>query len=127
VSPRRARWALLAWMATIFIASSIPGDSMPGAQIFRLDKVIHFGVFGVLGALAAWALPRAGGQVRWWLAWLITTAWGACDELHQWFVPGRYVELLDLVADSAGGLVGGLAVYMWARRRIDPDASGPIS
>lgn len=107
---RWAGWATLAWMALIFVASSIPGSGIPSAAIFRFDKLLHFAVYAVLGALLrAWRGPL-------WLTVLLGAAWGASDEFHQWFVPGRFVESADLLADALGALVGGAAVVLVERR-----------
>jgi hypothetical protein len=115
VSSTRRRllaWApLLVWLALVFVASSIPGRDMPAASFFRFDKLIHAAVYAVLGALAY----RGSGRV--WVALAIALAWGASDELHQSFVPGRSPELLDLVADGVGGAVGALLAHLWTSRR----------
>jgi VanZ family protein len=44
------------------------------------------------------------------LAWLIATAYGVTDELHQRYVPHRTADVADLVADALGAAVavGGL-------------------
>ena len=44
------------------------------------------------------------------LAWAITTAYGATDEWHQSFTPGRSPELRDVRNDAAGAFAAvGLA------------------
>jgi VanZ family protein len=114
-SPRLARWALAAWLVLIFIASSIPAASMPSSEIFRFDKLIHFGVFAVLGSLGARAAGKGRRGSGWLVGWAIAAVWGCCDEFHQSFVPGRAVELLDVVADVTGGLLGALVVWRLTR------------
>lgn len=44
-------------------------------------------------------------------------AFGAADEWHQRFIPGRSTELADWLADSAGAAVGAVAFALVARRR----------
>ncbi|MFQ6109139.1 MAG: VanZ family protein [Candidatus Aminicenantales bacterium] len=39
------------------------------------------------------------------------------DETHQYFVPGRQAEILDLLADSIGAFIG-LVAYIYLSRRI---------
>lgn len=34
----------------------------------------------------------------------------ACDEIHQYFVPGRYSSVRDVVIDTAGGIAGMLVI-----------------
>jgi len=40
------------------------------------------------------------------LAVLFSAAYGASDEIHQYFVPNRYCDIKDLLADTTGGLIG---------------------
>lgn len=42
------------------------------------------------------------------------------DELHQYFVPGRYASVKDVLLDSVGGIFGMLAVFgffVWRKKR----------
>lgn len=94
----------LAMMATIFIISGTPNlDVIPGGVS---DKVGHFTGYAVLGALVLRALARAdwrGVTVRnLALAWGITALYGASDEFHQVFVPGRFAGADDWLADALG-------------------------
>ena len=43
----------------------------------------------------------------------ITIAYGATDEVHQLFVPGRTGDVYDLMADAAGALAGTIACAAW--------------
>ena len=45
------------------------------------------------------------------LAWLFSTLYGATDETHQLFVPGRSALLLDLLADAIGGAAVVLVIW----------------
>lgn len=95
-------------MAVIFTASSM---SDPGAPPGGLsDKSAHVAAYAALGATLVRALAggRSAGMTvrRIGLAFVLATAYGATDELHQRFVPGRHPDLLDLVADAGGGFAG---------------------
>ena len=93
--------------AAIFTASSTNQVSTPD---FRAsDKLIHFLAFGFLATLVArnGFVPRYG-----WLAVLIVSAYGASDEWHQYYTPGRHSDFLDWVADTSGAA---LAVFLYAR------------
>lgn len=95
--------------------SSIRGPNFPGA-----DKVAHLGIYAALGFLCARALfgyghvraARLGGA-------LLAAAYGATDELHQLFVPGRSAEWLDLLADAVGAVLGASLYVQLATRRSD--------
>lgn len=69
------------------------------------DKVAHLGLYLVLGGALAWARrQRAGGAIFHFL--LLGMGYGALDEWHQSFVPGRDPSLGDWVADSVGVILG---------------------
>ncbi len=76
-------------------------------ETLPMDKVLHAGLYGVLAALWAWVLP---GQKPWLLqrtrvaalAWTLAVGFGALDEIHQGFVPGRSRDALDWLADATG-------------------------
>jgi VanZ family protein len=128
-------WApVLAMCAVIFTASSLPASSLPKTLLFSgQDKVEHALVYGLLGLLVARAWQRrrsgrkagaTGAVAAFRLAPLLvaiafTILFGLSDEFHQSFVPGRSVEGLDLLADTTGGLLGGLlAMCMWSSGRV---------
>ena len=116
-------------MALIFAASGM--SSLPSAARALDDGLWHGLGYGFLAAL----LLRAVAAARWegvtgrtaLLAAALATLYGATDELHQWFVPGRTAQWSDLVADAAGAAVVCGAAWMWRARtvrRTGPEAEG---
>jgi hypothetical protein len=73
----------------------------------RLAHLIAFGLLGVLGRWAFDGWPRA-----FLLAVLLTSAFGATDEWHQSFTPGRRPAIDDWAFDTASAA---LAIYVWGR------------
>lgn len=107
-------------MAVIYVQSSTSDPiGLPSAVS---DKAAHFLVYGVLGAALLRALasgrPPAMTSTRIVLATACAALYGLSDELHQAFVPGRMPELLDLLADAAGGAAGA-TLYAAVARGID--------
>jgi VanZ family protein len=108
---------LVGWMALLTYWSgqgNLPIDQpviavpMHGYQ----HRVAHLLAFGLLGLLARWAfggLPRSAV-----LAVVIASAFGASDEWHQSFTPGRRSAVDDWVTDTVAAT---LAVYAWSRSR----------
>lgn len=116
----------LAWAGLIFWESSQsnPFPFLP-LEILSQDKLLHVAAYAVLAGLvmAAIARGRPGPLVRAAaVAILFTAAYGATDEWHQWYVPGRDADPLDWVADVTGAIAGATAVAVILRRR-DPRAS----
>ena len=109
-------------MALIFAISSMeqPPLPMPKFEWLTIDKLYHFIEYAILGGLLAWAFVKAKPPVVpsawiWSLAAVISILYGASDEWHQTFVPGRFATLADWVADALGSVAGVLAVYLYYR------------
>jgi VanZ family protein len=110
---------VLAYAAVLFLLSSISRlPTLPGAES---DKWVHSIAYSGLALVMLRALVsgrwRAIAPRQAVAAVLLTAAYGATDELHQWFVPGRTADVRDLAADAAGALVAVLAAYAIARMR----------
>jgi VanZ family protein len=108
-------WApVVAYMAAIFFVSGLSIAPLP-EQVS--DKTGHFVAYAVLALLCVRAVGgglrrRVGLRVA-VLALVIASAYGAFDELHQWFVPGRSADILDWYADSSGALIGIGVCWLW--------------
>lgn len=120
----RARWPgwlkVLGWLGALVWAVLLvvqSGSPSVGGFLSRLlaglpvgaDKVGHAAAYAVLGGF----LTLATGRV--WLAVLLATLFGVSDEVHQYFVPGRHADVLDVVADLVGALLGALGVAFLSR------------
>lgn len=96
------RLAPLAWMGLLFLLSSQSDISAPFdiPDWLPADKFVHAGLYAVLAAL----LYLAGLSSI--LAVVVAGLYGVTDEFHQMFVPGREPDLLDLLADLVGAVIG---------------------
>jgi len=86
-------------------------------RFFTYDKVLHALEYAVLGALLARAAVGAGAGSRWSviLAAAAGSGYGATDEWHQSFVPGRSCDPFDWMADTVGALVGAVVAVLLLR------------
>ncbi len=115
------RWLLvlsLAWMALIFTLSAQSSVQIP-ALFFQQDKALHSLLFGTLGFLLALLVMSDATRPTLWhvlMVSLLVTGYGGLDEFHQSFVPGRTPDILDLAADTSGGLVSAFLVMISLRR-----------
>ncbi len=119
--PKTVFWLpALLWGGLIFFLSMIPriGPSSETAE----HKIGHIAVFAILAGTVMWALDR-GHALRLSkslvLATLITAAYGASDEWHQKYVPGRSCEFSDVVLDTVAGAIAVLAYYICESLRAD--------
>ena len=100
----------IVYMAVIFGFSS-QSDPMPYVTQHVWDKLLHLTEYAGLAVLFARAvagegLTAASAVVA---AIVLTSAYGASDELHQAFVPHRDSDVRDWVADTLGSVVGASA------------------
>lgn len=107
----RAWLPVAAYAALIFVLSSRPSlvEQVPNRLRFLgIDRVGHCAEYGILGWLAARALAANGVRRtrRLWLGLALASLYGATDELHQAFVPGRSCQAGDWLADTVGGALG---------------------
>jgi VanZ family protein len=118
----------MAWALLIFIESSVPSSDIPNSAIFEYDKLIHLGIYFVLAFLVyrAFSIEGVSPRLR-SLAALLTVAlvalFGASDEYHQHFVPGRSMEFFDWVADSLGAVLA-VAVHTYLTWRKSRKQTG---
>ena len=97
----------------IFTLSSLPGeDYIPTIDLG--DKVDHFAAYFVLSVFLYLAMIMQKKYPRFKefpvkYTFIIAFFYGVFDEFHQLFIPGRYFDLFDLLADVVGTI---LALYI---------------
>jgi VanZ family protein len=102
----------LAIAAMILLASSRSTVASP--RVTNFDKVAHFAAFGLLATLMC-RLGNGWRAAGWAVA--VASAFGASDEWHQSFVPGRFSDVFDWVADTLGALVAVTLYTGWLSYR----------
>jgi|YNPNPStandDraft_1061719.scaffolds.fasta_scaffold48673_3 VanZ family protein len=121
------RWAMVAaWMAMIFFLSAQPhlpdlAPGLPGVE----EIGGHLSAYGILAVLLWRALRGAGSRAPATWALLVTMVYGATDEFHQHFVPGRTATVEDLLVDLIGASLGLLLVSWWHLRRLRARLAAP--
>ena len=97
------------YMGLIFYLSSQSHPALPELML-RWDKITHLFEYAVLGLLLIRALnkeyPERNFLVLKFIALAAAVIYGASDEFHQRFVPGRFSSLSDWAVDSAGAFLG---------------------
>ena len=125
VHPKLAHIALIAYLALIFIASSIPGEEIPKMGFEFSDKLIHAIVYLILFLLFFYSLKYQSKSVKLrnnalTFAGLFSALYGITDEIHQMFVPMRSCEIEDWLADVTGILIGMLIIRFATKRKSNP-------
>lgn len=139
VFPAQHGWRGWFWpvaVAALIVVASGRG-SVAAPSFTGIDKLAHFFVFGLLATLV---VRNGFPSRRAWVAVVLVSAFGATDEWHQSFTPGRAVELADWAADTLGAAVAVAAYVRWPayraalennllrrgpKRRIEPGAALP--
>ena len=116
VSQKVTRWLLRIYyklQGNTGLTVVIPAGEVDEAEAV-IRKLAHFTEYMLVGLLSLWI----------WLLWkakrlrccafvlvqLVISA--SLDEFHQYFVPGRYASIRDVLIDTAGGLTGMLIVFL---------------
>jgi len=122
VLARAPRWVgvvlFIAWSALMFALSAQPEPAV--GRILRplgawAHNSMHAPEYAVFAGLFLWATTRAGGKLtatsaRIWLCAAVVLVWGASDEWHQSFTPGRDSSVCDVLTDICGGVSAALLV-----------------
>lgn len=108
------------WALLIFGSSSIPGWIFPRVGIRHADKLVHFIYYFIFAILVVRALRFQSrfpdlSRFSLILSFLLATAYGISDEVHQLFVTDRSYDPQDLLADMAGAFAG--AMILWVLRK----------
>jgi len=106
---------LLLALALLFVTWALLSPSPPqiGPEFDQVDKLWHLLTFFGLALLADFSWPQRGFDAR---KYLPLALYGALTEGLQYFVPGRELSGLDLLADVAGIATYGLLALPLLRR-----------
>ncbi len=109
-------WYLTWLVIAVLLLRPLP-FGLPGGS----DILGHFLLFGFMGL----AIVSFAGQARHFVAPLaVTVTLGIALEYGQSFVPQRYFDNLDLLANVVGALAGGLLGLWLFRMWRTPDLPG---
>ena len=94
------------------VLSAKAGINLPESwfDLIAMDKLGHFGVYGMLTVAILWANFKKGlplNRNTGITAILLSGLYGIVMELMQYcFFPGRYFEYLDIIANIIGAICG---------------------
>jgi VanZ family protein len=127
-SKSKLRNFLICWLPliicclAIYIQSSQPGtEYLPDIRF--LDKFLHFCAYSLLGILffrAYETLPLKNFKNSLILISIgSATLYGISDEIHQYFVPSRHADIMDVFANTIGSICG-VCFYYWWKNQKEP-------
>jgi VanZ family protein len=110
----RLSWAItFVGAGLIFYISSLSFEDSVAYTINFLSTAYHFSAFFCFSFFLFISMTR--GRVlgiNFFAGILISVAYAISDEIHQFFVPGRYCSLFDATIDSAGILFAFIAYFI---------------
>lgn len=118
---------VILWMIFIFVMSSFDATSSSNQSNFIVDiitsiinikdigvlsliirKLAHFIEYFILGILVINFITRYDKKII--IAILLCIIYATSDEIHQIFVPGRSCQIIDIMIDSLGSIMG---IYLY--------------
>lgn len=112
---RLAIVVLAAYWLCIFVGTHLPNMGEIVDLRFEVnDKVKHFSAFFLLGGLLCYVTNSPRWLKRFAIIGVVGMTYAAIDEITQNFIPGRYPDVFDFVADAAG-LWTAIATYVAAK------------
>jgi len=103
-------WGALVAQISATVAMLWPSPDLPDIDVPMADKWAHFIVFGVLYFLWAFALSKSAiKQLTWRLAFVLLFYGIIIEVIQQYWYVSRTGDLMDVVANSIGILLGLIA------------------
>ena len=112
----KIHWQPLIWTILILVLCLMPKSAEPPpfwlSLIPHFDKIVHFGLYAVLGFLWYQSNKQKHSPLFFVLVFFYCFTLGGAIELIQPYV-GRTKELMDLIADILGGIMGIACFYLF--------------
>lgn len=108
-------WPALFWSAIIIVLLCIPGSDLPQESSFLsipyFDKWVHGGIFALFVILWCWAFSFKKNRTRQVRSFVWITIAGIAlgyilELVQKYLIPHRDYDLWDVVADTAGAVIG---------------------
>jgi VanZ family protein len=109
---------LIIYWLILLVATSLPGKDVPDLHVS--DKLEHFSGYAILTIYLTFTLLLQNKfkfirHNAYPLTILLVALYGALDELHQIFIPGRSCDILDWTADVSAACFGVLIVFIMVK------------
>lgn len=115
---------VIVWGVVIFVIISMPPSAIPPTDKLRIphiDKIIHFAIFFVFGALLMFGFIKVGkeGLKYLFISILVGVAYGGFTEyLQHCCFAGRFGTFADFLADGFGTVFGVSLMSLISKKNI---------
>jgi VanZ family protein len=120
----------ITWFIISVVLLVIPGNDLPHSKFFDIpyfDKYIHFTMFFLLTTLFCYPLlgfNAVDSIVRSWflrIAMYVILYGIAMEFVQKYLVKGRSFDVVDIVFDAIGSLVGLMVMNEYFTKKIGPN------
>ncbi len=136
---------LIGWMLLIFFMSNQPADisTKQSDLVIKLFSAIGIDLNAHLGELASFVVRKVAHFTEYFILYyfsisvckyyvdiekarvyclFVVLGYAISDEIHQYFIPGREMAIMDVAIDFSGGVVG--FIVNWAIYKIKFNVKG---
>jgi VanZ family protein len=111
------------WLLVVTGLSVLPSVQLPKFELFAADKLGHAGVYAVLSWLILLGIQRSEERLparhEMWATFAFSTFYGVLMEFVQGtFIPGRFYELDDMIANAFGAALAWAGWALLRQRRF---------
>lgn len=85
------------WLIVVIGLTSFPLRTVPEVRVFGVDKLFHFFLFSVLVLFFFFGFNKKS-----WKILFFFILFAGINELYQYYVPGRDVNIFDFVFNLSG-------------------------
>jgi len=104
----------LGWIIVSLFLTWTPGEALPKPDFLDISIagfLAHFGMFSVFSFLLAGIIhaEKDEGSPDWKVIYLVifwSLVFSIITETGQYFIPGRYFHILDIIVNFIGSIVG---------------------
>lgn len=111
----RYRSVAITWFIIMCVLFFLPGSDLPQANwmdVIYIDKWVHVGLFAILIFLWRSSFDLDFNHYNWMLLFCAIFYGLAVEFIQKYWVPNRSFDLFDLLADTAGSILG---LIVWLR------------
>jgi VanZ family protein len=120
---KRYKWTII-WTSVILVLCFLPSNKFPDSDWFALlkfDKLVHFGMYFLLYVLLRYEvfIKRINKPYEEFFILTYCVFWAGVSELIQeFFIPTRFGDIYDFIANSAGIIVGSITWRLWLKNKV---------
>ena len=132
--------SVIGWMSIIFYMSNQPGDvsSSQSGFVLKLFEMIGLDLNSSFGEYASLIIRKSAHFLEYFILYLLNLnllkhyfpkkkarvlsllgvfLYASSDEIHQHFIPGRAMAFTDVMIDTFGGFVAGIAEFIFSKNK----------